>query len=92
MNVAVASVVPAAAVNVTGTPVFQFALVNAIVAGALVMAVLPAVRAIATLTVPVGAADSRIVDEIRDNGLDPPKVALGVHEMEFEPCVIVLKE
>ena len=75
MNVEVAVVVPAAAVNVTLTPVFQFEVVSCTLVGACVITVLP-VRAIATVTVPAGAALSR-TDDVP---LSPPAIdsVLGV--------------
>ncbi len=61
MNVDVAVVVPAPAVNVTGTPVFQFALVSVTLVGACVITVLPE-RVIVTVTEPDGAAERRTDD------------------------------
>ena len=61
MNVDVAVPVPAAAVKVTFTPVFQFELVSVTLVGEWVIAVLPE-RVIVTGTELVGAALKRIDD------------------------------
>ena len=60
MNVEVAAAVPLAALNATVTPVCQLLLVNVIVVGLAVMAVLPE-RVRETVTLLVGAALSRSV-------------------------------
>lgn len=67
MKVDVAVPVPAAAVKVTLTPVFQFELFRVTLVGECAMAVLPE-RVIATVTEFVGAALKRI-DEVP---LEPP--------------------
>ena len=61
MNVEVAAVVPAAAVNVTFTPVWKLPLFNVTDAGVNEIAVLPA-RVRVTVTLPVGAALKRMLD------------------------------
>lgn len=67
MNVDVAAAVPAAAVKVTLTPVFQFELVSVTLVGECAIAVLPD-RVMVTATELAGAALKRI-DEVP---LEPP--------------------
>jgi hypothetical protein len=61
VNVAFTEVLPAAALNVTFTPC-QLVLLSVTELDALVIAVLPAVRAMFTVTEPLGAALSRSED------------------------------